>query len=249
MTTETKLETTSPQPPITLREIGRAIERKLNLVPEHNLHWVAVIGEDSMVPVAQKLWTQVHADSIVQVAVSDGHSEGTLLYVQALPDRYAPDKIEPLFRIKLLCGRMQAHKAAADLDSFLHSGEFEQLVEGRVAPPPAPIPAPVEASRRVPATGPTAANQFMQELLDSVETLSGIGEVHGVRTLADLLYLHAAILNGTHIDHVEGESAVREVVSNLASEHKWQTFIVAEGTDDGQQALLPDVARQRASGG
>ena len=37
---------------------------------------------------------------------------------------------------------------------------------------------------------------FMRELLGSVDTLTGIAEEHGPRTLADLMYLHASILDG-----------------------------------------------------
>ena len=46
-------------------------------------------------------------------------------------------------------------------------------------------------------TGIEAATLFMQELLDSVESLTELGDIHGVRTLASLIYLQQAILKGS----------------------------------------------------
>jgi hypothetical protein len=72
------------------------------------------------------------------------------------------------------------------------------------------------------------ARLFMQELLDSVETLSGIAEQHGARTLADLMYLQNAILSGGFIDHYPGESKVLEIASGLPSGGQWSKFIAVE---------------------
>jgi hypothetical protein len=69
---------------------------------------------------------------------------------------------------------------------------------------------------------------FIQELLDSVETLSGIAEQHGARTLADLMYLQNAILSGGVIDHCPGESKVLEIASGLPSGDQWSKFITVE---------------------
>lgn len=66
---------------------------------------------------------------------------------------------------------------------------------------------------------------FMGELLDSTETLTGIAEQHGPRTLADLMYLHSAILTGGFIDYIPGESAVMELVQQLPSAARWMEFI------------------------
>jgi hypothetical protein len=68
----------------------------------------------------------------------------------------------------------------------------------------------------------------MQELLDSVETLTGIAEQHGARTLADLMYLQNAILSGGFIDHYPGESKVLEIASGLPSGGQWSKFITVE---------------------
>lgn len=70
--------------------------------------------------------------------------------------------------------------------------------------------------------------RFMQELLDSVETLAGIAEAYGARTLADLMYLQQAILSGGFIDHYPEESKVLDIVQSLPSGEKWAKFIKVE---------------------
>lgn len=71
------------------------------------------------------------------------------------------------------------------------------------------------------------ATQFMKELLDSVESLSAVGDLHGVQTLADLLYLQQAILTDTFIDVYSDASCVRDLVSSLPSGKMWLTFLRA----------------------
>ena len=94
-------------------------------------------------------------------------------------------------------------------------GDGSPLVDGKT---------PVERK----AEAADAARLFMTELLESVETLTGIAEVHGPRTLADLMYLQAAILEGGFIDHYPEESAVAEIVAALPSGERWTTFIKTE---------------------
>ena len=74
-------------------------------------------------------------------------------------------------------------------------------------------------------TGPEAATLFMEELLASVESLTELADMHGARTLADLVYLQQAILKGGFIDHYPGESKVLEVVKELPSHQRWVGFI------------------------
>jgi hypothetical protein len=74
----------------------------------------------------------------------------------------------------------------------------------------------------------SAATLFMQELLDSVENLTSIAEVHGARTLADIVYLQAAILNNGFIDHYPNESAVMTIANSLPSGERWAKFIKLE---------------------
>ena len=99
--------------------------------------------------------------------------------------------------------------------------------------------APVEINLAPPSTGSQddeerkaqgheRARLFMRELLDSVETLSGIAEQHGARTLADLMYLQYAILSGGFIDHCPGESKVLEIARGLPSGEAWSKYIAVE---------------------
>lgn len=69
---------------------------------------------------------------------------------------------------------------------------------------------------------------FMDELLASVETLTGVADVYGARTLADLMYLHAAIADGGFIDHHPGESRVLDVVRLLPSGVQWTRYVNTE---------------------
>jgi hypothetical protein len=77
-------------------------------------------------------------------------------------------------------------------------------------------------------SGKRAAVTFFQELLESVEILTMVDELHGMRTLADLMYLQNAILNGGFIDHYPGESKVLEMASALPSGDQWSRFIKVE---------------------
>ncbi len=59
------------------------------------------------------------------------------------------------------------------------------------------------------------ASRFMQELLGSVETLVGIADEFGSRTLADLMYLQQAIIEGGYIDNYPDESSVFLIIHGL----------------------------------
>ena len=58
-----------------------------------------------------------------------------------------------------------------------------------------------------------------------VESLTELGDIHGVRTLASLIYLQQAILKGSFIDLYPDESKVLEVVKALPSHSRWIGFI------------------------
>ena len=78
------------------------------------------------------------------------------------------------------------------------------------------------------SSGKQAADLFFQELLNSVETLTGIAETHGSRTLADLMFLQNVILSGGFIEHCPEDSNVLEIASVLPSGSQWSTFIKVE---------------------
>ena len=89
-------------------------------------------------------------------------------------------------------------------------------------------PAPVTSSAN--ATGPAQRQarsaQFMTELLDHHETLTGIGEQHGMHTLADCMYLLSAIQKGTSISvEYPSESQVADIVKALPSGSLWMTYV------------------------
>lgn len=113
--------------PLLLRTIARALEKHLYEDPESALHWIAVVGEDNVDPNPTKTWDQVLEDSVLQVAVTDGFSEGSLVYVHAQRDRYAPGAVQTLWRIKVLCGRARAFKEAERVAAWLGSPAFEVL--------------------------------------------------------------------------------------------------------------------------
>jgi len=78
--------------------------------------------------------------------------------------------------------------------------------------------------------------QFMSELLDSVETLTGVADEYGAQTLADLMYLHSAILADGFIDVYPQGSAVTLVIESLPSASTWKQFVQLDEqvTDDSR---------------
>lgn len=80
--------------------------------------------------------------------------------------------------------------------------------------------------------GAPAAKLFFDELLDSVETLTGIADEHGARTLSDLIYLQNAIMKNGFVDHYPGESKVLEIASALPSGDRWAQFVKVEQSLD-----------------
>lgn len=69
------------------------------------------------------------------------------------------------------------------------------------------------------------AVRFFSQLCDSVESLGGIAEEYGNRTLTDLMYLQQAILKGTYIEIYAGESHILSVLRPLPSVAEWQTYV------------------------
>ena len=65
------------------------------------------------------------------------------------------------------------------------------------------------------------AKQFNAELLDAVETLTGIAEQHGALALANVVYLHAALLKGGVIELTRDEAENFAFVRNLPSGVRW----------------------------
>lgn len=69
------------------------------------------------------------------------------------------------------------------------------------------------------------ANAFFRELLDSVETLGGIAEVHGFDALTNLMYLQAAIIDNGRIAIDEKSRPTLEIIKELPSASRWMEFV------------------------
>ena len=91
--------------------------------------------------------------------------------------------------------------------------------------------------------------RFMDELLHSVESLSGIAIEHGLQTLVDITYLQAAILSDEHIDQFSGTSHVWEVVSALPSGAEWARYIWENGVDPTRKAACDNPSSRAPSPG
>lgn len=65
------------------------------------------------------------------------------------------------------------------------------------------------------------AKQFHAELLDSVESLTGVAEQHGALALANVVYLQTAILKGGVIELTRDEAENFAFVRDLPSGDRW----------------------------
>uniref|UniRef100_UPI003BEF1F37 hypothetical protein n=1 Tax=Burkholderia arboris TaxID=488730 RepID=UPI003BEF1F37 len=104
---------------------------------------------------------------------------------------------------------------------FMHSTFYIPCLSG--PDPWVPEPAPQESGIRI--TAHQAAIRFFDELLDSVESLGAIAEIHGVSTLANLMYLQHAILTGGKIELNADEHAVVSILDDLPSAKHWLTYV------------------------
>lgn len=82
------------------------------------------------------------------------------------------------------------------------------------------------------------AVQFMDELLNSVESLGAVAEQYGKRTLVDLMYLQHAVLTGGFIDVYPRESRAADILRDLPSGKRWSEFTKVEFL---QQQHVPDA--------
>lgn len=85
-----------------------------------------------------------------------------------------------------------------------------------------------------PSSGYALGQLFFKELLESFETLTGIADRYGSRTLADLLYLQNAILDGGFIDLYPHESEVLAVIEAMPSAQRWRRFVHQAEAEDLQ---------------
>ncbi len=92
------------------------------------------------------------------------------------------------------------------------------------------VKAVAEVKARVSTMGPCErASMFFTELLDSCESLQGIAEQFGQRTLVDLMYLQNAILTSGQIEVWPDETRVCEALKALPSSGLWLTHTKLAG--------------------
>ncbi len=72
--------------------------------------------------------------------------------------------------------------------------------------------------------GAEKAALFFSELLASCESLQGVAEEFGTRTLLDLMYLQNAIITGAKIDVWPGETRVGDALGKLPSAALWLRY-------------------------
>lgn len=113
----------APSGAVYLRAIAQDLERVLLRDRECAVHWVAVVDEPDTFGPPTRVWE--FDDSLLQVSLAHGHSEGMLVYVYAQENRYKPSELVPLLRIKLLCGVERALRDMRAIWTYLDdSPEF-----------------------------------------------------------------------------------------------------------------------------
>jgi hypothetical protein len=120
---------------------------------------------------------------------------------------------------------------ADGLAPFFHEQEQRAKLAGAVA----------VLAEQAGVNDPLGANLFFKELLESVETLSGIGDQYGSGTLADLMYLQNAISKGTFVDHFVEESSVSEVVKLMPSADRWLKYIQVQEPEVKYESPSPGM--------
>jgi len=73
------------------------------------------------------------------------------------------------------------------------------------------------------------ALRFYEELTKEVESFCVLAELYGERTLADVIYLQAAILKGTCIENAPKLSFIVDIVRALPSAKVWLKYITNVG--------------------
>lgn len=110
----------------TLRAVKQTLEKYIlenNL--DTSLHWISVIGENSWAPQTKLYW--LHDDDLIDIAIGDGSSEGSMIFVTARPQYNDIFMCVPLFQIKVLCGNTGAFDEAKVIYKFFSSAEFSAL--------------------------------------------------------------------------------------------------------------------------
>lgn len=111
---------------VPLRDISRALERYMHSTKDSSLHWINVCYESGLSKLPSRFW--VYQDYLIDVTVSEGHSEGMLIYVTARKSRYVACNPIPLFQLKVLCGHSTVFNEAKYVYDFFNSKEFYDMI-------------------------------------------------------------------------------------------------------------------------
>lgn len=87
----------------------------------------------------------------------------------------------------------------------------------------------------------TLATRFYEEMLDSFESITELGEQHGSRTLADLIHLQQAILTGSFIDDWGDDSDIITVLGHLPSRDCWMTYVRLRDEEASVEKYVEEV--------
>ena len=198
--------------------------------PEHRL----VPNDDSGPSLEEMTW--------LAMALDDGHGLQRMSYQGAW--RCSRPRLGEFVGLTELVSRHQAvfTNTVVDHDNFLEADKL--LEQGEVKAVGQKIAA--QFSQRLKAISDPVAREavqqtvisellkgsafeaFWDELNDSVETLTQIGEVDGQQTLADLMYLLAATARDSYISFYPGQSKALEMVKALPSAERILPFIAIE---------------------
>lgn len=85
------------------------------------------------------------------------------------------------------------------------------------------------------------ARQFFWELQNAAQTFTDIAQRDGARTLADLMLLQNAILNGGVVDQFAPQSSLSEVVSGLPSAARWLAYVSLQEPESAHDTGGPSV--------
>lgn len=94
---------------VPVRSVRNLLLRYLSDQEDTNIHWINVVGEDSLQPEPELMISlETLQNEMFNVLVQNGWSEGTLLYVCAQKDRYKPADQTILLQCKTLNGMKQS---------------------------------------------------------------------------------------------------------------------------------------------
>lgn len=100
--------------------VAQALTRHLEK-ENTSIHWINVAGEASLKEVPEKAWP--NEDFMLNLMLTQGNSEGMLVYVMAQENRYKPEEAKPILQIKMLGNYKTVLSEMAVIWKFLENVE------------------------------------------------------------------------------------------------------------------------------